>query len=103
MIVRPSYKRSIPGDIEIDTVTVSMTRDELTTVYYALEAYKADLLETAGAKPKPRAPEDREPTVEDEAFCFTLAGRCASAQFDIEVDGVVHNGDLEQYRKWLDI
>jgi hypothetical protein len=71
-----------------------MTRDEAATIWYALDAYKKQMVKDAFE----HVTNSR---VEDQAFAYNIAAQCARLQFEMRDD---HSPPEEAaiVRKWLD-
>ena len=74
------------GNHEEEMVTLRVDRDMLTTIYYALGEYKRNLLNTAGAGEGQGHSFFHERDVEDELFCYNVAGVCATGEYLIRWD-----------------
>lgn len=71
-----------------------LSRDEAATLWYALSAYKTQLIKDATSKDNP-------PTIEDEMFLLTTAGAVAKLQFELR-DNHSPTSHAEAVRTWLD-
>lgn len=58
---------------------LNMNRDEVATIWYALQEYKQNVLKTVKTSKRNKNPN----YIEDEAFCYEQAAKCAQLQFMI--------------------
>lgn len=70
----------------------NMSKDEMATIWYALDEYKKNVLKTATSD---------ESTEEDEMFCYGVAAKCATLQYKIRHDHDL--GTRDQLAAWMDI
>jgi hypothetical protein len=72
----------------------SLTRDEAATIWYALDAYKKQMVKDAFEHVS-------NSRVEDQAFAYQIAAQCARLQFEMRDD---HTSPEEaaRIRAWLD-
>jgi hypothetical protein len=73
----------------------TLSRDEAATIWYALSAYKKQLVKEATTTT------DTNTTIEDEAFLYQFASKCARLQFELRDD---HHPleEATRIRSWLD-
>lgn len=92
--VIPVENNTTPSELEY-MAFLGLSRDEVATIWYALRAYKEAVLTTAAEA------EGTPNQVEEEAFCYEVAQKCAKLQFAILYDHTKF--EQERVQRFLDI